>query len=270
MPGAPAPRSRDTRRAAGARCPRVSACRPRMPPPTRRSPLFLGHRETPADRTTAPGAAVSVQTLKTSARAARRTCAGWSVHAPWPARRRYFRAVAFASMSLLLSLQLAEICIEALESCAPSSGDSARPIPPPPAAVRPAAGRGRVCALAAANDESGTLQHLQVLRKSPAGSCRRASRAASLPPRRRRAARGSRRRVGSARAAKVALRWLALTLYRTSRLYNEEDLFTACATRPVKVGVGAAPAALALRSAIHQHSRYSWSPRPHDCVCAIW
>src|SRR5438309_11022076 len=44
------------------------------------------------------------------------------------------------------------------------------------------------------------------------------------------------RRVGSARAAKVWSRRVALTLYRTTRLYNAQPFYR-LRTRPVKVGV---------------------------------
>src|SRR3981189_3565978 len=127
-------------------------------PPTRRSPLFSVIVK-PRGQDHCARCCGSVQTRNTRARGASklrrmvssRSAAGASA---------LFRAL--ASMCSLLSLQLAEICIEALEALLPVA-----PIAPGPfrhllqrSGPQPA---GPGLRLAAANDESGTLQHLQVL-----------------------------------------------------------------------------------------------------------
>src|ERR1700716_3856178 len=127
-------------------------------PPTRRSPLFSVMVK-PRGQDHCARCCGSVQTLKTSARGAsnvRRMVSSRSA----VGAAALFRAL--ASKSFLLSLQFVEICIEALEALFPVAAIALGPLHhllqrsgPQPA--------GPGLRLAATNDESGTLQHLQVL-----------------------------------------------------------------------------------------------------------
>src|SRR6266550_2574783 len=127
-------------------------------PPTRRSPLFSVMVK-PRGQDHCARCCGSVHTLNTSARGAsnvRRIVSSRSA-----AGAALFRAL--ASMSFLLSLQLAEICIEAFEALLPVAAIALGPFRhllqrsgPQPA--------GPGLRLATTNDESGALQHLQVLR----------------------------------------------------------------------------------------------------------
>src|SRR5947208_8374778 len=128
-------------------------------PPTRRSPLFSVMVK-PRGQDHCARCCGSVQTRNTRARGAsnaRRMVSSRSA----AGATALFRAL--ACMCFLQSLQFAEICVEALEAFLPVAAIALGPVGhllersgPQPAGPR--------LSLAAANDESGTLQHLQVLR----------------------------------------------------------------------------------------------------------
>src|SRR5215469_12873618 len=132
-------------------------------PPTRSSPLF-SLKVNPRGQDHCARCRGSVQALNTSVRGAS------NVRRMVSSRSALRLSRAFASMSLLLSLQLAKVLVEAIEAALPVVPVALGPFHNLAQRARLEPARARLCEAAAA-DESGALEHLQVF-----GDCRLAHR----------------------------------------------------------------------------------------------